>query len=188
MSNRRQRKLEKKRKKRTLAKKKARVAAAQRPKPDQLLVQAAARSPFGPCSVSADWDNEEAAQLVTVIVTRRLPDDRLVPGIALVDRTCLGIKDGYFLDPMSDVELGELVEELGTPHGGMVTCEPLVAQSVVYHAIDYAQRLGFAPGPDFRADGDAVARGRAAALRGGATRQREGDHGASRGGGGGGWL
>jgi hypothetical protein len=100
--------------------------------------------------VSVGWDDEEAAQLVTVVVTRRLPDERLVPGIALVDRTCLGVKDGYFMDPMSDVELDDFLDELGEPHGGMVSCEPLVAQSVVYHAIDYAKRLGFAPGSDFR--------------------------------------
>jgi hypothetical protein len=31
----------------------------------------------------------------------------------------------------------------------MRRCEPMFAQSVVYHAIDYAERLGFEPNPDF---------------------------------------
>jgi hypothetical protein len=42
-----------------------------------------------------------------------------------------------------------LLADIGAPHGGMEPCDPLTAQSVVYHAVDYAHRLGFAPDPDF---------------------------------------
>jgi hypothetical protein len=147
--NKRQKKLEKKRKKRDVAKKKARAQAARRPDADTLLLAAAARSPFGPCTLSAGWDSDDEPELVSVVVTRKLPDERLVAGIALVDRTCLGIKNAYFMEPMTEEELDEVLEDIGAPHGGMVACEPLVAQSIVYHAIDYAKRLGFAPNKDF---------------------------------------
>src|SRR5438045_388079 len=147
--NRRQKKLEKKRKKRDQAKKKARAALARKPSTDVLVLGAAARAPFGPCYVSADWDDENEPTLVSLVATRRLPDERLVAGVALVDRTCLGIKDGYFDGPLTEDELDEFLERMGEVHGGMDECEAGVAQSVVYHAIDYARRLGFEPHRDF---------------------------------------
>jgi hypothetical protein len=147
--NRRQKKLEKKRKKRDQAKKKARAVAARRPPPEVLIAGAAARAPFAQCYISAGWDDDSEPQLVTVVVTHRLPDERLVAAIALVDRTCLGVKDGYMEGPMAAEELEEFLDFAGTAHGGMEECEPLVAQSIVFHALDYAQRLGFRPHPDF---------------------------------------
>ena len=90
--DRRQRKREKNKKKRELAKK-ARAALVRRPDPEERLLRAATRSPFGPCYISAGWKVEEGMpQLVSVVVTRRLPDGDLVYGTALVDRTCLGIE------------------------------------------------------------------------------------------------
>ncbi len=148
--DRRQRKREQKKKRRDLMKKRARAAFERRPDLEQLLLRAAARSPFGPCYISVGWTlEEESPELVTVIVTRRLPDGDLVPGTALVDRTCLGIKNGFASRKVTDDELADLVADIGAPHGGMEPCEPLTAQSVVYHAVDYAKRLGFSPDPDF---------------------------------------
>jgi hypothetical protein len=147
--NRRQKKLEQKRKKRDQAKKKARAALARKPPADVLILNAAARSPFGPCYVSADWDDENEPTLVTLVATRKLPDERLVVGIALIDRTCLGIKDAYFEGPWTEDDLDEYLEQIGAVHGGMNECESAVAQSVVYAAIDYARKLGFAPHRDF---------------------------------------
>ena len=69
--------------------------------------------------------------------------------MALVDRTCLGIKDAFPGDKVTDDELQDLIADMGAVHGGMESCEPLIAQSVVYHALDYADRLGFAPDADF---------------------------------------
>ena len=148
--DRRQRKREQKKKKRDLAKKKARAALERRPDPEERLLRAAARSPFGPCYISVGWQlDEELPGLVSVVVTRRLPDGDLVPGLALVDRTCLGIKSAHVDDKTTDDELQDLLADMGAVHGGMEPCEPLVAQSVVYHAVDYARRLGFTPDPDF---------------------------------------
>ena len=148
--DRRQRKREQKKKRRDLVKKKARAAFERRPDPEQLLLRAAARSPFGPCYISVGWTlEEESPELVSIVVTRRLPDGDLVPAMALVDRTCLGIKSGFTRRKVTDDGLRDLIADVGAPHGGMAPCEPLTAQSVVYHAIDYANRLGFAPDPDF---------------------------------------
>jgi hypothetical protein len=148
--DRRAKKLEKKRKSRDQAKRKTSALAARRPSGLDLLVRSAAREEFGPCFVSAAWDDRESPALVSVIVTRKLPSGHLVPGSALVDRTCLGVKDAFVMEPMPARDLAELVDRMGMAHGGMLPCEPLVAQSIVFHAIDYARSLGFEAHRDFQ--------------------------------------
>jgi hypothetical protein len=147
--DRRQRKLQEKKKKRELAKKRTRLEAANRPSDEQLWVRAGSRAPIGPCFVSLGWDDTSTPQLVSLLVTRALSDGDLLPHILLLDRTCLGVKNAMVLAPMPEDELDELVERVGTPHGGMEECDALVAQSLGFHALDYAARLGFAPNPDF---------------------------------------
>jgi hypothetical protein len=146
--DRRAKKKEKARKRRELLKKQARAETLRRERAGELLVRSAASAPFGPCWLSLGWDDEQDAALVSALVTRRLGDGRLLPATALVDRTCLGLKDGFLDEPLLRSELDVLCERLGAAHGGMVECEPITVQSVVFHAIDYARRLGFEPHPD----------------------------------------
>jgi hypothetical protein len=150
MADRRQRKLEKKKKKRETAKKRVRAEMARRPSDEERLIRSAARCPFGPCAINLGWNDEGVGppSLVTVVVTRALDDEQLLPTVAMVDRTCLGVKDGFVMPPLSRSELPELLERIYRVHGGVEDCEPLVAQSVVFHAVDYARRLGFEPHPD----------------------------------------
>jgi hypothetical protein len=107
---------------------------------------------FGTCWVSDGWDDTDEPDLVGVVVTRKLADGRVLPGFALVDRTCLGVKEGFAGKPLPPDEVSTFVARIGLPHGGMVECEPLVAQSIVFHALDYARKLGFAPHADFPAE------------------------------------
>ena len=118
--DRRARKLEKKRKGREQTKKKASVLASRRPDALALMVRSAAREAFGPCFVSATWEAMDSPALVSVIVTRQLPSGQLMAGITLVDRTCLGIKDGFARGPISLSELSDLADLLGFVHGAMV--------------------------------------------------------------------
>lgn len=147
--DRRQRKLQEKKKKRELAKKRSRMEAERRPSEEQLWVRAGARAPFGPCYISSGWDDAAAPRLVSLVVTRILDDGDLLPHVLLLDRTCLGVKNAMLLAPMTDDELTELVEQVGLPHGGMEDCDTLRAQSIVFHAVEYAAKLGFTPNADF---------------------------------------
>lgn len=149
--DRRAKQLEKKRKSRELAKKKANALAAKRPSPFELLVRAASRAELGQCFVSAGWDGSEDPALVSILVTRPLPSGDVAVASALVDRTCLGIKDAFVFEPMGAGSIPDLLERLGSPHGGMEECEALLAQSIVFHALDYSRSLGFEPHDDFEA-------------------------------------
>ena len=143
----RQKKAEKHRKKREQVRKAAR-------KSEWLattgsLVRLASAAPFGPCWVSSALETGEEAMpsLITVVVTRNLPGGLLLPHVILVDRTCLGVKNALVAQPMDeDTVLAVLIRR---PEMPMSPCDLLVAQSVVYHAIDYARSLGFEPHRDF---------------------------------------
>ena len=144
----RQKKAEKHKKKREQARKTARKS--QSPSTLGSLLRLASSAPFGPCWISDTLeDSVELPKLVTVVVTRVLPDGLLLPEMILVDRTCLGVKDAVVAQPMDEdtIVAGPIRQSPDT----MSRCELLVAQSVIYHAIDYARSLGFEPHRDFRA-------------------------------------
>jgi hypothetical protein len=147
----RQKKLAKQKKKRELARK----ANAARPKPslEERVLRAAAALPFGPAFMSATWDDADAdpPELVTIVITRRAPDGSVFPGIALVDRTCLGVKNAFIADPVPEPQLPALLARAGQGQGGMVQVDVDDALSVLFHAIDYARSLGFDLPADFPA-------------------------------------
>jgi hypothetical protein len=87
-------------------------------------------------------------ELVSAVVTRVLPSKQFVAGFALVDRTCLGVKDAYRSKPMGTLGLQEYLDHFSSVHP-MEEVEPLEARSVVHHAIEYAAKLGFQPHPDY---------------------------------------
>lgn len=116
------------------------------------LLRQAALLPHGPSYVSADFTmtRMDPPRLVSVVVTRKAPGGVLLPSLALVDRTCLGVKNAFVAEPVTEYQLGSFILEVGRAHeGGMVPCELAVAQSIVWNAVDYAASLGFEPHPDF---------------------------------------
>lgn len=120
-----------------------------RPTKGELLRLAAGR-PLGPAYVSDDWDEDAALpRLVSVVVTRTVPRHLLIGALVLLDRTCLGVKNAMLFPPQTELELEQRIRHIGEAIGSLRQVPPLVAQSAVYHAIDYARALGFAPHRDF---------------------------------------
>ncbi len=145
----RQKSLEKKKKRRVEVRSAATRAKAASSPGAQIAL--AATCPFGPAFMTGAWRfaDEEDPGLVSVILTRTLPDGSYVVLSCLVDRTCLGVKDAFVRTSQSQGDLDELVARYDEVHtDGVDEVTALEAQSVVYHAIDFAQSLGFAPHPD----------------------------------------
>jgi hypothetical protein len=143
---RKQKKAEQKRKKRDLAKKEQRKKAIVRSSPGLMLRGLTDQAAFGPCYVSSALEEAGAMPpLVQVAVSRQVPGVGLVYGLFLVDRTCLGVKSGFLLEAERIPGLLAAMEERGDP---MHLVEPLVVQSVIFHALDYAAKLGFKPAAD----------------------------------------
>lgn len=145
-----QKKLEKKKKQRLAVQREARAShGAPTPK---ALERLAASSPFGPAFMSTGWrdGNEANPALISVLLSRAMDDGTFVGAMLLVDRTCLGIKNAYTTPPLSRVQLEDMAARLHDAHPeGVDDVTPLEAQSVVFHALDYAAKLGFAPHRDF---------------------------------------
>lgn len=126
-----------------------------RPKLDEAamlrrLVAEASAAPQGPVWISHGWDEiGDEPELVSVVFTRKLTGPYVLPMLLLVDRTCLGVKEAMVARPMTGPELDRFLRDLAEAHGGLVPVDLLVAQSVVFHALDYAARLGFSPAADF---------------------------------------
>jgi hypothetical protein len=147
---RRQKKLEKNRKKRAEAKQSVRKRELELT--GASLMRKAREAPFGPTFISEaidDTEHDAEHHLNSVLVTRKVAG-MFVPHLILVDRACFGVKDATLFARMSEAELSALVDSLADGLGGLRPCEPELAQSVVFHALDYARRLGFAPGEHFR--------------------------------------
>ncbi|MEO8181368.1 MAG: hypothetical protein ABI895_21230 [Deltaproteobacteria bacterium] len=144
---RRQLKLQKAKNRRALAKRK--LDAQSLPVARSALIERACRAPFGPCWVSVALQDEDPEQraLISVIVTRRLAG-QLLPIVALVDRTCLGVKNAFVGRPQSELEIEAWIDNLAERGDPLEKAELLLAQSVIYHAIDYARSLGFEPHRD----------------------------------------
>ena len=105
--------------------------------------------PFGPCFMSEQWrESHDPPGLISVLLTRILPDRRFLSGIAIVDRTCLGIKNAFKTKPLTSAGLEQYLERMSR-YNRMVRVEPLETLSVVHHAIEYGQKLGFEPHQDY---------------------------------------
>ncbi|HVH41094.1 MAG TPA: hypothetical protein VM925_02090 [Labilithrix sp.] len=114
------------------------------------MLKLARAGEFGPAFMSPEWRDETLPPgLVSVVMTRIVPGGYYVPHMMLVDRTCLGVKDAFSGERLSSTELAAYIEQMGEIHAGrMEEVNVSLAQSVVYHAIDYAKSLGFAPHRD----------------------------------------
>jgi hypothetical protein len=115
------------------------------------LVARALNAPFGPCWVSTALDDElegEVPALITVVISRRV-GGLLLPCITMVDRTCLGVKNAFIAALQTELELERLAMDLGDRGDPLRPAELLLAQSIIFHALDYARSLGFEPHRDF---------------------------------------
>jgi hypothetical protein len=148
-SRRRQKKLEKSRKKRSAAKQSVRKRELEFTGVN--LMRKAREAPFGPAFISEAIDetgNDAEHDLISVLVTRKVAG-AFVAHLILVDRACFGVKDATLLPKMSEGELLSFVDSLDAADT-LRRCEPEFAQAVVFHALDYARKLGFAASADFR--------------------------------------
>jgi hypothetical protein len=127
------------------------------------ILRQAARWPLLGCWVNKDWRDPE--KLNQVVVARRDPHTgKVVTGVVLLDRACLGAKNAFVANFATAAEfrkelLGHIrqVQEL-------IEIELNLAAAIIKAGIDYAAQFGFRPHADYReaaillgaADPDAV--------------------------------
>ena len=111
------------------------------------LIRRAREFPVHECLLSAAWKERGLAQLV---LSRLLPDDRIICGVYLADVYCLGLKNA-FCDVVSAAMYERELKRKIFPEDNdePAACSVELFHQIIYGAIDYARQFGFEPHRDF---------------------------------------
>ena len=126
-----------------------------RPKPvswisSSTVLEKAHEYPILGCWVDANWEEHGLGR---VVVARQIDEDRVLFGVYLVDRYCLGVKNCAW---KSDISLNAFMRRLPELCGEPKVCEVDFAHQLIYGGVDYARRYGFEPHPDFKQAGQVL--------------------------------
>ncbi len=141
------RRRQKKAEKRNAKQRAKRKELAQR-RPDdmgQKLARVAAAPILHCCTTEDLWDQG----IAQILVSRELTNGNIAFSVFLVDRFCLGVKDG-FCGILSRSEYFEKVYENIVDRGTIVPLTPASARKLVEGAVEYAGNLGLSPHSDYR--------------------------------------
>lgn len=97
--------------------------------------------------ITQGWQKEDSG--IMVLVVKRRPNGRTEVSNFLVDRGCLGVKDAYYLDQATEEDV-ERIQRGETEDYNLEPIDPSRARAFVEAAVEYANRLGFAPPTEYR--------------------------------------
>ncbi len=101
--------------------------------------------PFYGCWIMAGW---KESGITPIVVAREQEPGRIMFGIYEVDLYCLGIKDVF---TRVDYSLNRFRRDLPKFCAGYPEQCPIeLAHEIIYGALEYAEKLGFQPHPDFK--------------------------------------
>jgi hypothetical protein len=83
------------------------------------------------------------------VVAREQEPGKVMFASCMVDLTCLGIKDAYTRTDIPLSKFERVLPEMCS--GNPEKCSLELAHEVIYDALEYAERYGFQPHPDFKA-------------------------------------
>jgi hypothetical protein len=110
------------------------------------LIKRAEQFPIYECLLNQGWQNKGLAH---ILLSRKQPNNEFIIGVFLVDIYCLGLKN-TFCNANIPLENYEKLKLRMAEESSLITCDPVLANRIVYGAIDYARKLGFEPQKDFR--------------------------------------
>ncbi len=107
-------------------------------------LQNAREQPLYGCWIMDGW---QETGITPVVVARVQENTRIMFGVYMVDYYCLGIKNAY---TRVDYSLHHFERELPKLCAGApMSCSVEMAHELIYGALEYAEKLGFQPHPDF---------------------------------------
>jgi hypothetical protein len=109
------------------------------------VLQKAREFPLHGCWIMEGWGE---TGITPVIVARAQEPNQIMFAAFIIDLYCLGIKDVY---TRADYSLSRFERELPSLCGGAPEpISPELAHEIIYGAVEYAEKLGFQPHPDFK--------------------------------------
>ncbi len=110
-------------------------------------LQNAREYPLYGCWIMTGWKD---TGITSVVVARKQDNDHIMFGVYLMDYYCLGVKSAStwanYTRNRFERELDKMLS--GAPE----SCSVELAHELIYGAIEYAEKLGFQPHPDFYHD------------------------------------
>jgi hypothetical protein len=107
-------------------------------------LQHAREYPFLGWWVMEGWQEEG---ITPVVIARQQESNKIIYAVCLVDLYCLGIKDAY---ANADTSQRKFQSELTKVcNGAPESCSVELAHEIIYGGLEYAQRYGFEPHPDY---------------------------------------
>ena len=110
------------------------------------LIKKAKQFPIYECLANGDWQGKGLAH---ILLSRKQPNNELIIGVFLVDIYCLGIKNTFCNGNISLEEYEKLKFRM-SQESSFITCDPGLANRIIYGAVEYARKLGFEPQKDFK--------------------------------------
>jgi hypothetical protein len=107
-------------------------------------LQNAREYPLHGCWIMEGW---QETGITPVIIARLQDNGRIMFGVYMVDYYCLGIKDAYTRVDYSRNRFERELPKLCA--NDPVSCSVELAHELIYGALEYAEKLGFEPHPDF---------------------------------------
>jgi hypothetical protein len=108
-------------------------------------LQNAREHPLHGCWIMAGW---QEAGITPVVVARQQEPNRVMFGVYMVDLYCLGVKNAYTRTDYSVSRFERDLPQLCA--GAPEKCSVELAHEVIYGGLEYAEKLGFQPHPDFK--------------------------------------
>src|SRR4030042_6621075 len=105
------------------------------------LIKKAKAFPIYECLINDNWKDSGLAH---ILLSRRQPNNELIIGVFLVDIYCLGLKN-TFCNANITLEDYEKLKFRMSQESSLITCDPKLANRIIYGAIEYARKLGFEP-------------------------------------------
>ncbi len=110
------------------------------------LIKRAEKFPIYECLLNQDWQEKGLAH---ILLSRKQPNNEFIIGVFLVDMYCLGLKN-TFCNANIPLEEYERLRHRMAEESSLIPCDFVLANRIVYGAIEYAGKLGFKPQKDFR--------------------------------------
>jgi hypothetical protein len=100
--------------------------------------------PLRECRINDDWSESRLANLT---FARNRPDGHVAIGVFVVDLGCLGVKSAFANPDITLVRYEQQIVRGGQTN--QILFDPACAVKMITGAVEYADKLGFKPDPDY---------------------------------------
>lgn len=112
------------------------------------MLRQSSQWPLLECLITAEW--QDPMQLTQICVTRQSPSGDYAAGLFLIDKACLGAKNGYGRIFTSQRQYNAQLRDSLMESQEMTNCDVDMAAKIIEEGIHYAKSLGFKPHKDIK--------------------------------------